>query len=328
MWYLLKGSAKFIYLSFGKVACVTFLLFKEVSKMTNEELVCKIQNSKNAMEYIQTLYENNLPAIKAICKKFSAYCEMDDMLQESFLGLWEAVLHYDSCNEVKFWTYASWWVRQYVKRYIEKCGSCIYLPINIQADILKYKKCIADYEKNNGKIPSKEEIAKIMKVSVDKIMDFEILSQPITSINAPLSDDYEDCIVDTIEDVQNVENEVVNGMHEKHIEKELWKILDENTEEIERLIIREFFANGKTVLKIAEEYGMTASQVRTIKEKGLTKMRRIRVKRELEEKLEYFDSRIYHTGVRPFKISFTSATEDFAIRRYNMTTKYEKMIAE
>ena len=70
-----------------------------------------------------------MPLIKRIVKPYTAYENMEDLLQEAYFGLWEAVQHYETSENVLFMTYAGYWLRQVIQRYIENCGSVIRIPI-------------------------------------------------------------------------------------------------------------------------------------------------------------------------------------------------------
>ena len=74
--------------------------------MSNEELVEQIRNGYHVTENMQVLYENNLPLIKRFIKPYTYYEPEDDLLQEAYFGLWEAVRHYESSENVLFMTYA------------------------------------------------------------------------------------------------------------------------------------------------------------------------------------------------------------------------------
>lgn len=285
--------------------------------MTNEEIVLCVRKGAKSKDYLQMLYENNLPAIKAICRKYAPYAEMEDLMQEAFLGLVEAVNHYDSCNEVKFMTYAHWWIRQSVIRHIEKCGSCLCIPINIQEDILKYKKCVENYQKNNGRTPTEKEISDIMKISVKRARELMEYSQPLASLDAPLEADEELCFCDALAGVSDTENEVIEDIHKLHTHKILWKVIDETMTAEERHIVKEYFINNKSTSKIADELGITASKARTIRNNGLRKLSTTRVKRKLANDLEIYESRMYHTGIKPFRISLTSTVESIVMQREN-----------
>lgn len=96
--------------------------------MTNEELVKRIRGGSLVSDSMQLLYERNLPLIKQCIKPYAAYEPMEDLLQESYFGLYEAVQHYETSENVLFMTYAPYWIRQAVIRYIEKCGSTVRIP--------------------------------------------------------------------------------------------------------------------------------------------------------------------------------------------------------
>ena len=96
--------------------------------MTNEQIVSEIRNGYSVTDYMQLLYESNLPLIKKFIKPYAAYEPMEDLLQESYFGLWEAVQHYETSANVRFMTYAEYWIRQSVQRYLEKCGSTVRIP--------------------------------------------------------------------------------------------------------------------------------------------------------------------------------------------------------
>ena len=76
--------------------------------MTNEQIVSEIRNGYSATDYMQSLYENNLPLIKKFIKPFTAYeCEAD-LLQESYFGLLAAVKRYETDRNVQFMTFAQY----------------------------------------------------------------------------------------------------------------------------------------------------------------------------------------------------------------------------
>ena len=110
--------------------------------MTNEELVKRIRGGSLVSDSMQLLYERNLPLIKQCIKPYAAYEPMEDLLQESYFGLYEAVQHYETSENVLFMTYAPYWIRQAVIRYIKKCSSTVRIPGNARQKIAKYKKAV------------------------------------------------------------------------------------------------------------------------------------------------------------------------------------------
>ena len=84
-------------------------------------------------------YESNLPLIKKFIKPYAAFESMEDLLQESYFGLREAVQHYETSVNVRFMTYAEYWIKQSVQRYPEKCGFTIRIPSHTRHKIARYK---------------------------------------------------------------------------------------------------------------------------------------------------------------------------------------------
>ena len=102
--------------------------------MTNEQIVEKIRCGYSVTDNMQLLYEKNMPLIKRIVKPYTAYENMEDLLQEAYFGLWEAVQHYETSENVLFMTYAGYWLRQVIQRYIENCGSVIRIPTGTKSE--------------------------------------------------------------------------------------------------------------------------------------------------------------------------------------------------
>jgi RNA polymerase primary sigma factor len=62
---------------------------------------------------------SNLPFVVAVAKKFSSRARLDDLIQEGNVGLMKAIEHFDPKKNVRFATYAVWWIRAYITRYLK-----------------------------------------------------------------------------------------------------------------------------------------------------------------------------------------------------------------
>ena len=118
--------------------------------MANEQIVSKIRNGYSVTDYMQLLYESNLPLIKKFIKPYAAYEPVEDLLQESYFGLWETVQHYETSANVRFMTYAEYRIRQSVQRYLEKCGSTVRILSHTRQKIARYKKNVQELERNQA----------------------------------------------------------------------------------------------------------------------------------------------------------------------------------
>ena len=153
--------------------------------MTNEQIVSEIRNGYSVTDYMQLLYESNLPLIKKFIKPYAAYEPVEDLVQESYFGLWEAVQHYETSANVRFMTYVEYWIRQSVQRYLEKCGSTVRIPSHTRQKIARYKKTVQELEQELGRMPTDNEISDKMRVPVGLLPELKIQMQGVASLDTP-----------------------------------------------------------------------------------------------------------------------------------------------
>lgn len=302
-----------------------FLRKKRGEFMTNEQLVEEIKNGHSVTENMQLLYENNLPLIKRYIKKYTAYEDAEDLLQEAYFGLFEAVKHYETSENVLFMSYAKYWINQAVHRYIENCGSTVRIPSHRKQTIIRYKKTVQALEQELNREPTDKEIADIMRVPVEVIPEIKLQLKGVSSLDATLADDDSMSLCDTIQADYSLENDVTDKIYEEHAKNALWGIVERFTTDRENEIIKEYYAKNKSMPQIAKEKGMTFQNVRTIKDKGLRKLRYGRAKREILDKMEVVISGVYRSGKSNYKThNFTSNVEYIAIRRAELEHELEK----
>ena len=94
----------------------------------NEQIVSRIQAGEKEQENMTLLWQQNQNFIAMIARKYSSCAEMEDLEQEGYIGLYEAVKHYDTSSEVPFINYAAFWIRQVMRRYIDNCGRVVRIP--------------------------------------------------------------------------------------------------------------------------------------------------------------------------------------------------------
>lgn len=293
--------------------------------MTNEALVERIRNGYSVTDNMQLLYENNLPLIKRYIKPYTAYEPMEDCLQEAYFGLWEAVKRYETSENVLFMTYAGYWIKQSVQRYIEKCGAVVKIPSHTRQKIARYKKTVERLSQEQGRTPTDAEVAANMGVSVASVQEIKGYMQGVASLDSPLSVDDELTLGDSVQADFSLENETIDKMYEEYSKSELWGIVEHYTGERENHIIKEYFIHNKSMPEIAKEQSITVGRVREIKEAGLRRLRIGKAKRELLEKFDIVEAGEYRNSMSKFnEHGFTSTVEYIAIRRAEIQAEYEE----
>ena len=202
---------------------------------------------------MQLLYESNLPLIKRFLKPYTVYEPMEDLLQEAYFGLIKAVQHYETSKNVRFMTYAEYWIRQAIQRYLEKCGSTVRIPSHTRQKIARYKKTVEELEQTLGRVPTDNEIAGKMRVSVELLPELKIQMQEVASLDTPLMDDSSLTLADTVQADYNLEDEIINKIYTEHSKSKLWGIVERFTSERENHIIKELFINNQTMAAVARK---------------------------------------------------------------------------
>ncbi len=148
--------------------------FKDVSKtrlLTREEEVSLSKRiEKGDMKARSIMIESNLRLAISIAKKYyRSGCSMEDLIQESNIGLMKAVEKFDWRRGFKFSTYASWWIKQSVSRHVSSHRSTIKIPSHASGMTYKITRLIAEYENEFKQKPDSEEIADILGISIKNV---------------------------------------------------------------------------------------------------------------------------------------------------------------
>ena len=150
------------------------LYFKDVGRhklLTREEEVSlsKRIEAGDARAREEMISSNLRLAISIARKYHNSGCPLEDLIQESNIGLMKAVVKFDWRRGFKFSTYASWWIKQAVHLHISTHRNTIKVPSHASSLSNKIKKTMAEYEKDLGQKPSVEEISEILGVTENMV---------------------------------------------------------------------------------------------------------------------------------------------------------------
>ena len=193
---IMSGNLQQFFTEVGK----TDLLTRE------EEVVLSKLIEKGDKRARDHMIQANLRLAISIAKKYqNRGCDLEDLIQESSIGLMKAVDRFDWRRGFKFSTYACWWIKQAVRRHIASHSSSVRLPSYAKNMMWKIRKMREEYEEEFGTTPSKEELAELLGVSLDTLTAVMTCSTTPISIDKPIrysSGDSSRTLGDTIPDTE------------------------------------------------------------------------------------------------------------------------------
>ncbi len=256
------------------------LYLEEISKYKllnfeeEKELSRKIQEN-NDEEALNKLINSNLRLVVKIARNYlSTGYPLIDIIQDGNLGLIKAASKYDYRKNVRFSTYASWWIKQTIVRSLSVKKRMIRLSHRKEEKLRKIKKAKSKYYQKNKTMPTTAELSQLLNISIKEIKEIQSYSSNVISIEDNINEEENFTLKNIIEDNSfkpdsMIENEV--------LAKETEKIMNSLVPR-ERIIISfryGFNSSNKkyTLKKMGEIFGISAETVRQIEIKALNKIK-------------------------------------------------------
>lgn len=240
---------------------------------------------ERALHELITAY---LRLVVAMASRFRHYgLPMSDLVQEGNVGLMQAAMRFEPEREVRFSTYAAWWIRSAMQDFVLRNWSIVRTGTtsaqkSLFFNLRRLRARIGDVSDAVMSAEARKSVAHALGVSEQDVDNMAArLSAPDRSLNAPLTDDgegeWQDLLAD---DVDDPEIETMNA-HDSKACAELVRDALCDLSERERLIIRERKLEEETVTleALGERLGISKERVRQIEGNALEKLRRALIAR-------------------------------------------------
>ena len=237
------------------------------------ELAQKIRaGDENALD---KLTKANLRFVVSVAKQYQNQgLTLPDLINEGNLGLIKAARRFDETRGFKFISYAVWWIRQSILQALAEQSRIVRLPLNKIGSINKINKMYAFLEQANDRVPSAEEIAKELDMTVSDVKESMKNSGRHVSMDAPLVEGEDSNLYDVLRSGESP-NPDRNLLHES-LRTEIERALETLTPR-EADVVRLYFGLGEkhamTLEEIGETFDLTRERVRQIKEKAIRRLK-------------------------------------------------------
>jgi len=237
-----------------------------------KELSRQISNGETAAR--DRMVRANLRLVVNIARAYTNKgLPLQDLIEEGNLGLLRAVEGFDPDMNTRFSTYASYWIKQSIKRALINSAKTIRIPAYMVELLTKWRRATAKLDDELGRPPTQEEVAKELGLPKKKLSIVKTAIQLYTS--TPQTDDDEggwlmsDMVAD--ERAKGPEDELLDTDNLKHV----FRMLD-TMEPREATILRMRFglddAEPRTLKEIGEALGLTRERVRQIESEALKRI--------------------------------------------------------
>jgi len=219
------------------------------------------------------LINSNLRLVVKIAKGYlSNDMELLDLIQEGNLGLIKAAEKYDFRKNVRFSTYASFWIKQSIARALSNKSRMIRLPHRKEEKLRKINKATQRLAKDHGRKPDTVELSEETNIQEEEVK--AILKLPDRVLSIESSDEKDNfCLINVVEDPKYNPDYIVMRNYLRKKTKEMLIILTEQERKV--LLFRYSFINGRkyTLKDVGSKLSVSPETVRQIEIRALKKIR-------------------------------------------------------
>ena len=250
--------------------------FKPLTPDDEKALGRRIQEGDQ--EALKRLVESNLRFVVHYAKRYRGLgLSYMDLIHEGSLGLMEAAKRFDPERNVKFISYAVWWVRQAIFHALSEHTRVFRLPQKLSGQVSRLTNAREKLKAELERAPTTEELAERTALSPEEVQQLLLAAGDDVSLSAAVGEEGNLELGDTLEQetVPSAELEMIRSSFERRIQS-----MVEELDEKEREVIRMRFGldgeEPKTLQEIGEAMGLSRERIRQIESRAKEKMRRSR----------------------------------------------------
>jgi len=230
----------------------------------------------------QQMIQANLRLVVRIAKDYDNFgLSLMDLISEGNFGLIKAVERFDPDKGGKLSTYASWWIKQAIKRALATSGKTIRLPVHMVDRIAQMRRVTNQLAAELGREPHNEEIAMAMEIPLAKVVHMKSVANRAASLDQPVGEEGDATLGDLVKDEsERTPFETLRGKSDNDEIATMLAALEPREAEI---LTHRFGLNGESPLtleEVGERFKLTRERVRQLQQSALMQLRRIMTERQ------------------------------------------------
>jgi len=240
---------------------------------------------KNAQDAISKLVVANLrlvvKIVNGVAKRAS---DKMDLISEGNRGLMRAAETFDPEKGAKFSVYSSFWVKQYINKFIYKNGDLFKLPDKVWSNKYKVMYYTEEYEQKYGYKPCNETIAGALEISVNAVINVQDMDRQIVHLDASTVEGNDSSNEEIV--ITDTDKTPDNYYMSQEAEEIIQELLESLPERERNIIIRRYGLNGQkqdTLFDIGNDYDLTQERIRQLENNCIKLMRTRLTNRNIDD---------------------------------------------
>ena len=254
-----------------------FQRIKKIKILTADEEKVLILKAKGGDEeaFRNIIIANQRLVVREALKYYFKGDNFLDLINEGNKGLIEALKKFDPARENRFFTYALWWVRSEIRRYLSKNQNIISLPDIFFNDYLNFKKAYFKLSKKLKRHPTETELAENLQIPEKKVKVMLAVPDEIISLDKSIHDENSSSLTTFLPDnsVDDPQDILIGSSVRKLVQEDIQNLTPREAE-----IIRLRFGfrgeDPQKLREIAKHLKMSPEGIRRIEMKALAKLKK------------------------------------------------------
>ena len=251
---------------------------KEISEIKllsrDEEIKIAKAIKQGDPKAIQEMVRRNLKYVVTVANKYRGFgMSLQDLIEEGNIGLIQAAKRFDVSRNVRFITYAVWWIKQAIMHSLAEQSGTVKLPVKQAGKISKFNKKSQQMCQDMEREPTQSEVAKSLGYDDEEINSIMRAYRTHLSLDTPLKNDDHTPYLDLLENQDLIPYD--DQIMKKSLNEKVDQMLEDLSER-EATILKMrfgFFGEVKTLEDIGQKIGLSRERVRQIEKRAKERLK-------------------------------------------------------
>jgi RNA polymerase primary sigma factor len=223
---------------------------------------------------VQEMVRRNLKYVVTVANKYRGFgMSLQDLIEEGNTGLIQAAKRFDVSRNVKFITYAVWWIKQAIIHSLAEQSGTVKLPVKQAGKVTRFNKKSQEMCQDMEREPTQSEVAKSLGYNDDEINSIMRAYRTHLSLDTPLKNDEYTPYLDLLENENLIPYD--DQIMRESLSEKVDQMLEDLSEREATILKMRFGFSGevKTLEEVGQEIGLSRERVRQIEKRAKERLK-------------------------------------------------------